>query len=118
MAETPRPADYLHLHLLVFIFGFTAILGRLVTLSAPALVVWRTGLATLGMALILVFGKKISLRPVRPLVLTGFLVAGHWLLFFGSARVSNVSVCLAGLSTGTLWTALLCLLYTSPSPRD
>ena len=107
MPEPPRPADYFHLHLLVFFFGFTAILGRLVSISAPALVVWRTGLAAAGMGLILFFGKKSTLRPVVPLVLTGVLVAAHWLLFFGSARVSNVSVCLAGLSTGTLWTALL-----------
>jgi drug/metabolite transporter (DMT)-like permease len=41
------------------------------------------------------------------LILIGFIVALHWLSFFGSARVSNVSVSLVGFATNSLWTALL-----------
>lgn len=111
----PTVRDYLQLHFIVLIFGFTAILGRLVTIPALSLVFWRTGLATLGMWAFLRWQKQAKPQqpiPVVKLLLTGTLVAAHWLLFFGSARVSNVSVCLAGMSTGSLWTAVVEPLFT------
>ncbi len=111
----PSLQSYLQLHFVVLIFGFTAILGQLISLSPLALVFWRTGLASAGMWLFLKTQKSTDKAPaglIIKLLLTGGLVALHWLLFFGSARVSNVSVCLAGLSTGSLWTALLEPLFT------
>ncbi|HEY0109446.1 MAG TPA: EamA family transporter, partial [Fibrella sp.] len=51
---TPSLRDYLHLHFLVVIWGFTAILGLLLEpLGAPALVALRTGLAALGLIVVL-----------------------------------------------------------------
>ncbi|MFT4032464.1 MAG: DMT family transporter [Siphonobacter sp.] len=109
----PALRDYFQLHFVVLIFGFTAILGRLMTIPALSLVFWRTGLAAAGMWLFWKFrpdlftSKQLS-RPTQiRLLLTGGIVAAHWILFFGSARVSNVSVCLAGMSTSSFWTALL-----------
>ncbi len=111
----PSVQSYVQLHFVVLIFGFTAILGQLVSMPPLALVFWRTGLASAGMWLFLKTQKSTDKAPaglIIKLLLTGGLVALHWLLFFGSARVSNVSVCLAGLSTGSLWTALLEPLFT------
>ena len=111
----PSLQSYLQLHFVVLIFGFTAILGQLISIPPLALVFWRTGLATVGMWAFLKTQKstdKASAGLIIRLLLTGGLVALHWILFFGSARVSNVSVCLAGLSTSSLWTALLEPLFT------
>ncbi|GAB4345192.1 MAG: DMT family transporter [Flammeovirgaceae bacterium] len=101
---------HLKLHLIVFLWGFTAILGKLITIPAVELVFWRTLFAavSLGM-LILLLGKKpvSSLKAAIPLILTGFVVGFHWMTFFASAQISKVSICLAGLSTSTLFTSLL-----------
>jgi len=48
---------------------------------------------------------------------TGILIAAHWILFFLSARISNVSVCLAGLATISLWTALIEPIYYKKKMR-
>lgn len=103
--------DYLKLHFIVLLWGFTAILGRLLSLPPVELVEWRTGLATLGLGLLLVArqrpGGAGSLPAALKLLGTGGLVAGHWITFFLAARLSSVSVCLAGLATLALWTSLL-----------
>jgi len=102
--------DYLHLHFIVLIWGFTAILGRLVTIPAVELVFYRTLLAFLLLAvtcLLLRKSLKIGNRTRVQLMLTGTIIALHWILFFAAARVANVSVCLAGMATGSLWTSLL-----------
>lgn len=109
-SQAPTLKDYLQLHFLVVIWGFTAILGRLVTLPAVELVVYRTFFAfTLLGILCFVQKKKLALNrhTVWQLLLTGGVIAVHWILFFAAARVANVSVCLAGMATGSLWTSLL-----------
>lgn len=111
----PTTTDYLHLHFLVLIWGFTAILGLLISVSAVALVVYRTLLAAIGLGVLLYTQKKMG--AVSPsdrfkLLATGIVIALHWTLFFGAARVANASVCLAGMATGSLWTSLLEPLFT------
>lgn len=112
----PALADYLHLHFLVFIWGFTAILGLLLEpLSAPALVAWRTLLAAGGLGVVLAARGGATWAQVRhlplakcwPLLATGGIIALHWAAFFGAARLANASVCLAGMATGSLWTSVL-----------
>lgn len=103
-------SDYVKLHLVVFIWGFTAILGALITIPSVELVLYRTLLSAIGIGLLIAFTKKgfnVSIPDVIKLVLTGFIVAAHWITFFGSARISNISVCLVGLSTASLWTSML-----------
>jgi drug/metabolite transporter (DMT)-like permease len=102
--------DYLHLHFIVLIWGFTAILGLLITIPSVELVFYRTLIAflTLG-GLMLLMGKSVRLESGAfwKIFGTGFIIAGHWILFFWAARVSNASVCLAGMATTSLWTSLL-----------
>ncbi len=102
--------DYLMLHMIVLIWGFTAILGLLINLPALELVFYRTLIASLGVALLFWWKKKpvlISTSEMVKVVGTGFLIALHWILFFWSARVSTASVCLAGMATTSLWTAFV-----------
>lgn len=102
--------DYLHLHLIVFIWGFTAILGALISLPSPELVFWRTLLAAAGMLCYMCL-KQMPLYVPWPALLkilfTGLLIAAHWILFFASTKLANVSVCLVGMASVTLWTGLL-----------
>jgi drug/metabolite transporter (DMT)-like permease len=106
----PHTTDYLKLHLIVFLWGFTAILGLFITIPAIELVVYRTLLATLGMGLLIIALKqnfKLPARQFTQVLLTGFVVAAHWITFFASARVSNASVSLVGIATGSLWAAFI-----------
>lgn len=109
--STANPVkDYAMLHFIVMIWGFTAILGLLISLPSLEVVFYRTLIASaligVGFAL-----KKSSLRVSRAelwkIMGTGVIVALHWVLFFGAARVSTASVCLAGMATTSLWTALI-----------
>ncbi len=102
--------DYLKLHFIVLLWGFTAILGKLLTLPPVEIVLWRTGLAALGIgALLLLRGGalRVSRGQLWRLLGVGVLVAAHWITFFLAARLSSVSVCLAGLATLALWTSFL-----------
>jgi drug/metabolite transporter (DMT)-like permease len=102
--------DYVKLHVLVFLWGFTAILGKLITIPAMEMVFYRTVLAAMGMAFILLVTKKkfrVSGSDALMLLATGSIVAVHWLTFFASGRVSNPSTSLVGFATCSLWTALI-----------
>ncbi len=102
--------NYLHLHFIVFIWGFTAVIGALISLDAIPLVWYRMGIASILVVLYIIIAKKKVRFPRK--VLFGFFIAGliiavHWLTFFGAIKVSNVSVTLAIMSTGAFFTSLL-----------
>ncbi len=102
--------DYLKLHFIVLLWGFTAILGKLLTVPPVELVFWRTLLASTGLAGLLLarrLGWRVAPAEALKLLGVGALVAAHWITFFLAARLSSVSVCLAGLATLALWTSLL-----------
>lgn len=107
--------SYLHLHFIVFIWGFTAVLGALITLDALPLVWFRMSIAVL-IILVFVLIKKIPLKvPPKTLaafVASGLVIALHWLTFFYAIKVSNVSVTLACLSTGAFFASLLEPIFT------
>ena len=102
--------SYLHLHLIVFIWGFTAVLGRLITLDASPLV-WFRMLFAVFFIFVYIRIKKIPIKLPKTTILK-FLVAGlvialHWFTFFRAIKVSNVSITLACLSTGAFFTSLI-----------
>jgi drug/metabolite transporter (DMT)-like permease len=102
--------DYLKLHFLVFIWGFTVIIGLYISLSAFEVVLYRTFISAIGCYVLMKIKKvetRVSPKDLIKLLLTGGLVFGHWYLFFVSARLSNASVCVVGLATTALWTSLL-----------
>jgi drug/metabolite transporter (DMT)-like permease len=103
-------SDYIKLHFIVFLWGFTAVLGKLITIPTVEMVLYRTLLAALGMLIVIVVTRgelRVAPQDLFKLLAVGFIVAVHWLAFFGSARVSNVSVSLVGFATNSLWAALL-----------
>ena len=102
--------NYLHLHFIVFIWGFTAILGALISLDALPLV-WFRMLFAVGFISIYIYLKKIPYKISPKLALkfliVGFIIALHWFTFFKAIKVSNISITLACLSTGAFFTSLL-----------
>lgn len=100
----------LELHFIVFLWGFTAVLGVLISLGPTELVLIRTFFSALGLLILKLLGGK-SFYPGSGMTLrligTGVVFAIHWILFFGSAKVANVSVLLVGMSTVTFWTAVI-----------
>lgn len=102
--------SYLNLHLIVFIWGFTAILGDLISIGDASLVWYRMLLAGVFILLYgLATGTKLLLpwKDIRKLILVGFLIATHWLFFFKAIKISNVSVTLAMFSMGAFFAAVL-----------
>lgn len=102
--------DYLKLHFIVLLWGFTAVVGLLISIPAVEMVFYRTLLAALGMMVYLGWRKEslsVSTSDFFRLLSIGIIVSAHWLTFFASARVSNASVSLVGFATNSLWAALL-----------
>ncbi len=103
-------ADYLQLHFIVFLWGFSAILGKLVSIPTMEMIFFRALLAAGGMAVVIKLSGGtflVTKTDLIRLLLIGVIVALHWVAFFGSARISNVSVSLVGFATNSLWAAML-----------
>ncbi|MBK7652908.1 MAG: EamA family transporter [Flammeovirgaceae bacterium] len=101
--------DYLKLHFIVFLWGFTAVLGKLISIPSVEMVLYRTLLAAVGMGVVMLFAKVpfyISSHDLIKLLLTGTIVAIHWIAFFVAGKISNPSTSLVGFATCAFWAAL------------
>ena len=102
--------NHLHLHLIVFIWGFTAILGQLISLHALPLVFTRIAIGVLViLGFLLIKRKSLAIAP-RDMIrffIFGFVIAIHWLTFFHAIKISNISITLACISTGAFFTSIL-----------
>jgi len=102
--------SYLHLHFIVFIWGFTAVLGALISLDALPLVWFRMLFAVVFIAIYMYFKKlsvKITKKALLQFTFAGLIIALHWLTFFKAIKISNVSITLACLSTGAFFASLI-----------
>lgn len=107
MSATKRA--YIELHLAVFLWGFTAILGDLISLSAVVLVWWRV-LITAVSVLFFIRGfsalRKMGWRSILQFAFVGSLTGLHWLTFFGAVKLSNASITLVCMATCSFFTAI------------
>ena len=101
---------YAHLHFLIFIWGFTAVLGKLVHLDALNLTWYRLGTAVLALWVWRrwnpsgrIYGKEDYLRFAA----NGVIIALHWVAFFAAIKEGNVSSTLVAMSSGAFFTSLL-----------
>ncbi len=100
----------LKLHLIVFIWGFTAVLGELISIREASLVWYRMLFASLFLLLYLLVTKKqikLPMKVVGKLGFVGLLIAIHWIFFFRAINISNVSITLAMFSVGSFFAAIL-----------
>jgi len=102
--------NLLELHFIVVIFGFTAILGRLISLDATEMIWYRLLIAASILAIYARYKQvpfNFSKADLLKLCGIGFIVALHWITFFRAIKVSNVSVALGCFATTTLFASLL-----------
>lgn len=102
--------QHLLLHFIVFIWGWSPILGKGISADALQLVWFRIAITIFLMAFYLLYIKAnllVSLKKILQLSGVGIIICIHWLCFYGAIKVSNVSVTMAAFSTGTLFTAII-----------
>lgn len=100
----------LQLHIAVLLWGFTGVLGKLISLDAPMLVWYRMLLTAVFVLVILLWSGKwlrVPAAGVRRLSLIGGLMAAHWIAFYAAIKFSNASIALVCLSTSSVFTSLL-----------
>lgn len=102
--------NYFHLHFLVFIAGFTAILGELISIKAIPLVWFRMLIAAILM-LVYIKVAKVNIKATKnykiKFFLAGIVIALHWITFFAAIDVANVSIALTMFSTGAFFASLM-----------
>ena len=101
---------FLQIHFCVLLWGFTAILGKLITLPALPLTWWRMLIVVAALACVPRVWRGLRAMPARlrwAYAGIGVLVALHWLTFYGSIKLANASVGATCMALATVFTALL-----------
>lgn len=102
--------NQLHLHFIVFIWGFTAILGALISIEAVPLVWYRVLLSSAALYLVLRIRKvrfDENWADLLKLAVGGLIVALHWVTFFHAIKISTVSTTLVSLSSSAFFVVLI-----------
>ena len=106
-----RGKSLLHLHFLIFLWGFTSILGALIHLDSLPLVWYRMSIATVMIAIYFVLFSRNSFQihagALKYYILGGVLISVHWVLFFYAIKISSISLTLSILSSASLMTSIL-----------
>ena len=109
--QNARTRSLIHLHFIIFIWGFTSILGALIDLDSSAIVWFRMmiGAGSIAMYFVLFSPKSFRLHPgaMKYYLLGGVLISVHWLLFFYAIKISSISLTLSILSSASLMTSVL-----------
>ena len=100
---------FIKLHLSILLAGGTGIFGKLISLSEFMLVWYRMLFAAILFLLVLkVSGslRRVTRHDVVKIGAVGILLALHWVFFYGSIKMSNVSIGVVCLSLMSFFTAL------------
>ena len=103
-------AALIKLHIAVFLWGFTGVLGRLISLNEGLLVWWRMLITAVTLWIFFFFTgqlTRISFKNFIKLASVGSLLSLHWLFFYGSIKYANVSIALTCLATSGLFSAIV-----------
>jgi len=110
MIINAKTKAFLQLHVAVMLFGFTAILGKLIVLSALVLVWWRVLITAASLFIFLrLRGRKIILdsKRIKIYMAIGGVIAIHWLTFYGAVKLSNSSITLLCMATTSFFTSFI-----------
>jgi len=100
----------LQLNAAVFLWGFTGVLGRAITLNSTMLVWWRLLITMISLWALYIFQGKVKRIPTKSILaisLIGTILALHWVFFYESIKLANVTIALTCLSTTALIAALV-----------
>lgn len=109
-ARPPVHTALLQIHFCVVLWGFTAILGKLISLPALPLVWWRMLLVVAAIALWPPVWRALRATDARTLLLfsgAGIIVAVHWLTFYGAIKLSNASVAASCMAVAPIFMAIV-----------
>ena len=101
---------FLLLHFIIFIWGFTGILGGLISISAVSLVWYRMLIAVAGVLLYAIFTKKnlsVTFQELMMAMGVGLVIALHWVFFYQSIKSATISIAVVCLSFATFFSALI-----------
>lgn len=101
---------HIWLHVIVFIFGFTGVLGKLIEADSYLLVWYRVGIALIcmvGYFVVIKHSLKITRKTLYKILGVGVIIAIHWLTFFEAIKQSNISIALVCFSSSTLFTSII-----------
>lgn len=105
-----KSKSFLYLHISVFLFGFTAILGDLISVNFISIVWWRAFISVILFLVIIQLPKffmYFKLKNVLQHLFIGFLLGVHWLGFYGAIKIANPTIALIALSSSSLITAMI-----------
>lgn len=113
----------LKMHLAVFLWGFTGVLGRAISLSEFPLVWYRTLITSIILIIILLYRRelsRISSKEIMRFAGIGSIIAIHWVFFYGAIKYANASIALTCLATAGIFTAILepLFLRTKFNPKE
>lgn len=108
MIEKYKP--YISLHFVIFLWGFTGILGKIITIPSTSIVWIRMTIALFGLLAFMLITRRsfqTTFKNKLKYLATGVITAGHWLFFFEALKVSNVSITLTTLASTSLFVAFI-----------
>lgn len=108
------------MHIAIVLWGFTAILGKLISLDEGLLVWYRMFFSTVAMAVFLAIQKrqwKLPQGQFMPISLIGLVITLHWITFYGAIKASNVSIAISCFSSVALFTAVMDPLLKGKRPK-
>ncbi|MDB9821434.1 DMT family transporter [Flavobacteriaceae bacterium] len=109
--QNDNTKSLVHLHFLIFLWGFTSILGALIDLDSMPIVWYRMTIASALIAVyFLLFSPKsfqLHKGALKYYMLGGLLISVHWVLFFYAIKISSISLTLSILSSASLMTSIL-----------
>lgn len=101
---------FLQIHLAVLLWGFTGVLGKAISLTAPVLVWYRMLITALIIGAIITWRKEwtpVTRKDLRRIIGIGIMYAVHWVAFYASIKYANASIAMVCLATASVFTALL-----------
>ncbi len=111
---------YLQMHIAIVLWGFTAILGKVISLDEGLLVWYRMMLSSIATFIFLLSTKKfesLTFKEIKHISGIGAVITLHWITFYGAIKASNVSIAISCFSSVALFTALLDPLIHKKLPR-
>lgn len=111
---------FFQMHLAIFLWGFTGIFGKAISLNEGLIVWYRMLLTALSLALILIYNKNFYIPKIKDLIRIsgiGLIIAIHWVTFYAAIKASNISVTLSCFSSVALFSSLIEPFYEKKKPQ-
>jgi len=111
---------YFQMHIAIVLWGFTAILGKAISLDEGLLVWYRMLFSAIATTGYLIYIKKFKILPFKQILHLagiGLVVTLHWITFYGAIKASNVSIAISCFSSVALFTSLLDPLMNKRLPK-